>query len=437
MEEVSSTVTRSTPVSKPRIGALDGIRALCAIGVVLAHVGWMGRLVGAGPDAPINPVAGFFVAGLEGVILGPFFVLSGMFLYRPFARAALLGTPLPKLGQFWLRRGARLIPAYWLVAAVSLLFLNFSSIHSAWYVLRPIVLMQSYDFEWIAGMDPLWTVPTEAQFYLVLPAIAWVMSRLAKTSTDPIKQIRRMQIPLWTLMLAGLSWTIYLHRPSMGPFPAQYWWPFWGLGLFGLGMMFTLWHVRAEIVPDRQPLVHRLARGGPNWFWLGALGIYLVNCSKPWGKAGYGDWETIPAGISQYVLSLVFAFVIVAPLAVPRATSRFQHALLGNPVAVYLGRISYGIYLWHFAVMYFYFKSGSIFGAPPLPAPFLRGQIGFFELVTAVLIGSIAIATVSWFALERPLLKLVGETKLKASPAPVAAATERPAPAAEEPGKAA
>jgi peptidoglycan/LPS O-acetylase OafA/YrhL len=206
--------------------------------------------------------------------------------------------------------------------------------------------------------------------------------------------------------VAGFAWTIYIHRASMGPFPKQYWWPFWGTGLFALGMTFTVLSVRAQVAPDRPPLLYRAIAKRPNLFWLGALAAYAVNCAAPWGRRAYGDWQTVPAGLSQYVLSLVFAFLLLAPLQVPNATSRFMDAVLGNPVMRYLGRISYGIYLWHFVVIDLWMRSGSVFGHVIMPQQ-LRGTIGFWELMAATTLGSVAVASVSYFVLERPILRRV------------------------------
>jgi peptidoglycan/LPS O-acetylase OafA/YrhL len=65
--------------------------------------------------------------------------------------------------------------------------------------------------------------------------------------------------------------------------------------------------------------------------------------------------------------------------------------LLAHPVVAWLGLISYGIFLWHYAVA---LELGS------------RGQdLAFWPLLGATLAISIAVAAASYYALERPLLK--------------------------------
>jgi len=66
--------------------------------------------------------------------------------------------------------------------------------------------------------------------------------------------------------------------------------------------------------------------------------------------------------------------------------------LLAHPLVAWLGLISYGVFLWHYAV-------GLELGN--------RGEdLGFWPLVAVTLAISIAVAAASYYALERPLLRL-------------------------------
>ena len=58
--------------------------------------------------------------------------------------------------------------------------------------------------------------------------------------------------------------------------------------------------------------------------------------------------------------------------------------------------------------MYFWVRTGSVFGTQPGQMNQLRGTIGFPELMTAVLVGSIAAATLSHYLIERPIVNAVG-----------------------------
>ncbi|MCX4970656.1 acyltransferase [Streptomyces sp. NBC_00654] len=420
------------PHDKKRIGSLDGVRGLCAMVVVITHVAFStGVVLGSESGPPQKGIWSILSVGAE-VGLGPFFILSGMLLYKPFARATLGGARKPVLGEFFLRRGLRLMPAYWLLTAVCLLLLNFSSINSIWYVLRPILLMQDYDYVWYAGMDPTWTIPTEAQFYLVLPLLAWLMHWLAGRVVDPARKIRRMMIPLAVMIVVGFLFTGYMHMESMGPWPPEYWWPFSRLGLFGIGMGMAILSVRAEQSPGEMPALYRLAIRRPNLFWVGALVAYLVNCTSPLGKWGTWDYGTPQFAMLQHISFLAFAFLLMVPLVAPDASSPLMDRVLTNRPTRFLGRISYGIYLWHFVVMYLWFQSGSIFGAPPVPAAFLVGKVGFWEMLAVVVAGTLVLATVSYYFFERPLLNWGERVIKKRRDARSAADTGGSRPAVEE-----
>jgi peptidoglycan/LPS O-acetylase OafA/YrhL len=411
--------------AKPRVPVLDGIRGICALAVVVTHVAFMTIVL---PSVAGDPPEGFWsiiAAGQVGAI-GPFFVMSGLFLYRPFVKMTLAGAPRPALGQFFLRRGARLLPGFWLLAAFCLLVLNFTSIDSAWYVLRPFLLMEIYDFQYYAGMDVVWTVPTEIQFYLALPILAWIGHRFARGATDPAKKARRLLYPLLLLVVVQLGWTAYVHG-SFVNWPPQYFYPFGVAGLFAVGMAMAIWTVLREQSPKDEPRFFGFARKHPNLFWLGAIAVYAINCTQPFAIAGTNDWLGPEAAVIRSTLLLSFSFLIMVPLVVPGATSRTMTAILGGRVTRFLGTISYGIYLWHFAVMYLFFRSGSIFGEI-IPVQMQIGRFGYWELIVPTVLGTVVAATISYYVLERPVFRFVERRVKQRNARAVATATDLGAP---------
>lgn len=414
-----------------RVGRLDGVRALCALGVAAVHTSFAAGVMGAYTAKPGNEVLATLLAGLRPLALGPFFVLSGMLLYRPFARWTLTGSSRPRLGPFMAKRLARLWPAYVLLALVCVFLLNYDAVDGPWYVLRPILMLQVYDYTWIAGMDPAWTVPAEMQYYLALPLLAVLMHWMAGRTADPVKKARRMMIPPAAITVASAVWTWWIHRPEMGVYPEEYWWPFAVGGAFALGMAMAVVHVLAEMKPHDRPALYRVAARRPLLLCGAAVALYAVNCTQPFGRPGYGDYEGVGLAVTQYFLLLAFSFLVVMPLSVPEAKSRVIDAVVANPVVRYLGRISYGIYLWHFAIMYFWFETGSVFGTEPALMQQLRGTISFPELMSAVLVGSVLAASLSHYLVERPVIDAVGRwarrkeaTASATAPAPAAPSKE-------------
>src|SRR5690349_6021927 len=102
------TGPRAGAGDRRRVPRLEGIRGLCALGVIVYHVAFA---AGVTSLLPIQG-DGFWGILLDGlsVSLPPFFVLSGLLLYRPFARAIIAGTHRPAVGPFLWRRALRILP---------------------------------------------------------------------------------------------------------------------------------------------------------------------------------------------------------------------------------------------------------------------------------------------------------------------------------------
>ncbi|WP_169979449.1 acyltransferase [Microbispora sp. H10836] len=391
--------------SGERIPRLEGVRGVLALGVLVFHAAW---LAGATSfmDQPGNGIWGYLADGLA-VCLPPFFVLSGLFLYRPFARAVLAGTRRPNVPAFLTRRAFRILPAYWLMLAVALLFINLNGIHGIRDVIRPFLAIHFFwqEGQPLTGLLHTWTVPTELTFYLAIPLLALASNRLARRSADPARRMRLMMITPALVLAGGFAWIVYTNLPSFkGPY--EFWfWPFYYMTAFACGMALGILHAYSEVT-GRVPGLYRLAARRPNLFWLAALVVYLAYAPQPFGTPGMGDWPALIQELVGHTLVLVFGVLFIVPLTLPEAKSRFIDAVLANPVMRYLGRISYGIYLWHVLVQEFYLKNGNIFGVDPLDATQFRGTVGFWETTAFVLAVSVVLSTVSYYALERPVMKL-------------------------------
>lgn len=183
---------------------------------------------------PRANVWGYLTEGM-GVFLPPFFVLSGLMLYRPFARRTVTAEgATPRVASFYWRRFVRIVPAFWALVLASILLLDYDKIDGVWFFLRPLLMVHFFTrAEWITGIEPTWTVPTEMLFYLALPVIAWVIHKFAVRGATPARRARRMFVPLVALVLIGMAWTAYCFLPSM---TADVWylsfWPFGYVGYF-------------------------------------------------------------------------------------------------------------------------------------------------------------------------------------------------------------
>src|SRR6266851_3607954 len=105
--------------------ALDGLRAVAAVAVLVTHVGGLTGYVLIG-----TPASWVVSRGNIGVPI--FFVLSGLLLYRPWAAAALAGPPAVRVTTYLRRRALRILPAYWAVVLIALPVLSSGPARPGW-----------------------------------------------------------------------------------------------------------------------------------------------------------------------------------------------------------------------------------------------------------------------------------------------------------------
>ena len=153
---------------------LDGLRALAVTAVIAYHLGY-----------------GWAQGGLLGV--GVFFTLSG-YLITDILVGQFAASGRVKLGDFWLRRARRLLPALFVMLAVVTVWVNAFNrafvpgyrgdviasglyVNNWWYIFQH----DSYysRFAPPAPLDHLWSLAVEEQFYLVWPWVVLAMVLLA------------------------------------------------------------------------------------------------------------------------------------------------------------------------------------------------------------------------------------------------------------------
>lgn len=391
-------------VTPARFPCFDGLRAIAASAVLLTHA------AAAGGANTANVLGVFFARMDAGVSV--FFLLSGFLLYRPFVVAHLHDRPHPATGPYLWRRFLRIYPAYWLVVTVIVygfadkaitdpksfvLYYGLFHIYSAPHVLGP--LQQS------------WTLATEVSFYVFLPIFAFALR--ARSTGGVERRLRRELVGVALLIAASVAWKAVV----LGVFDDRVgqlktWLPWW-LDLFGMGMLLAIGSVRTIELGGATPL--RLDRRWvPAASWLTALGVFwLVSAGigTPYQSASID----FPHLIAVHYLYGLTALGLVLPAVFgpqDRESSRIRR-FLTTRVMVYLGVISYGIYLWQEAwidkylvwtgqpafTVYnsdtpFAWHTSSVFSAP------------WFAFLLAILVLTFVAASLSWFGLERPVLRL-------------------------------
>ena len=321
--------------------ALDGLRAVAVLAVVLTHVGFQ-------TGATLRGVSGGVLARLDlGVTL--FFLLSGFLLYRPFAAAHLHGSPAPRVRVYLRNRALRILPAYWVVVLVTVPLLTPDRV-SAPELARQLLLLQTTSAgHLLEGLTQTWSLVVEAGFYVALPGLAWCARPRRPRSPDG--QLRVELAVLGVLVVVGLGWQVLVHTTgALDRQVAGLWLPGY-LHWFALGMGLAVARTWHEATGRARRLDELATAAGTCWL-IGALLLLLASTplAGPRGLLEPTAWEAV----AKHVLYGAAAAFLLLP-AVLGADSPVRRSL-SSPVARHFGRISYGLFLWHLVALDLVFR---------------------------------------------------------------------------------
>jgi peptidoglycan/LPS O-acetylase OafA/YrhL len=384
------------PPGNPRFPLADSIRALAALAILVVHT----ALFSGVSKSWYWPLLAHLDIGVP-----IFFLLSGCLLYRPMLSARVLGTPATPHAIYALRRFLRILPAYWLaltlLAIVPGLAGVFGSNWSVYYGLLQNypVYTQSADCvasPFLCGIAPTWTLALEVAFYIALPffalAMRWLSSRLPNMSWLVLE-----------LAALGIASAISVAIQGGGSFHGLHLWLFFSpLGRawwFGLGMGLAVVSVWLQ---QRGRLAHttRWMSDHSGVLWATAVLLYVLPAYFVF-KAQPLLAFPLEIGRSEYVASYLLAGVIGALLLLPvvfwDGRDGLAKRLLANSVLAWLGRISYGIFLWHYPIMHRLREAGAGAWWPGMTFP---------VVLTGTLALTVVCSALSYSLLERPLMRL-------------------------------
>ena len=308
------------------IPALDGVRALAVAAVLVYH----GDL-------------GWFSGGFLGVDV--FFVLSGYLITSVLLDAWRRNGGSLGLGRFYLHRARRLLPALLVMITVTSAYvvvflpdeaskLRGGVVASFGYVTNWYLIFHQQSYFSAIGRPPmlqhLWSLAIEEQFYLLWPLLLGLALKLWRPS--------RVKLAVTILAAAGVSALLMgvLYRAGSDPSRVYY-----GTDTHSSGLLIGA--AMAVLLPPWQ-LRGRLGRWAP--IALDAIGfaglLVLV-----WCFVNVSEFDSSLYRGGYLVFACVAAVVVL--VAVHPATT-ITNGLLGTSPMVWIGKRSYGIYLWHWPV---------------------------------------------------------------------------------------
>lgn len=381
---MSAAATQAPQVDGPSIGgyrlpALDAMRAVGSLAVLLTHVGFQ-------TGASLHGVTGGLLARMD-VGVAIFFVLSGLLLVIPWAERGFGHRDPVSTRRYLWRRAVRILPAYWVVVVAAFLVIPANADAPASTIRANLALVQIYrPGQLVPGLTQTWSLCTEVAFYLVLPVVGLALARLlSRYGVGAALSVCAV------LGIAGLCWTWFVETTAVLDRSVAVLWlpgflPWFAPGL-ALGVLVVAVH---EPRHARWARVLRDVSAAPWTVWAVALGVLLVASTPVAGPRGLVGFSSAGQALTKFLLYGVVATLLIVPAAFGAGT-KTHRALASAPMRA-LGRISYGLFLWHVLVLDVVFRTLDI-------EPFT----GDFWLVLAVTLpASLLAAWLSWVIVERP-----------------------------------
>lgn len=359
---------------KSTISALDGVRALACLAVVVFHLSLITThdiAVWSPAQMPL-PVSALALAGDSGVTL--FFILSGFLLFMPYAKALLFDAPWPSLRVFYLRRALRILPAYYVTLFAMIL------IYDPWYLqlkhlpqlfLFMTLFMDSSANTFKAINGPFWSLAVEWQFYLLLPLVMLAIRPLVRRGSLK-RRVSTLLCALLALAAFGLATralglyvtaypdaTFYLPAPVINTFL------FLTYGVttaglhgkfledFAIGMIASGCYILASAFTGNARIQRLLRIASPILLLTGLACLLMMagwkyDVSRAHSIPAFDTWTQYPQW-SEFGFSIGYALCLLAILFGPAALN----AVFSWHPLRWLGILSFGIYMWHLKLLEF------------------------------------------------------------------------------------
>ena len=300
---------------------VDALRGLAIAGVLVIHCGQ------AGTNKYPLVIQTIIVNGAIGVQL--FFVASAFTIFLTYA--SRYDKEINHTTNFFIRRFFRIAPMYYIGIIYFLCqdgtgaryWLGDATHVSSWNILSNLLFIHSISPYWITSVVPGgWSIAVEVCFYCLVPYLFLRIRNLNQA----------FYLFLSLLLLRMILQTVFQH------FPLIAFKRLWGEYLF-------------FYPPDQLPvfacgiILYFLVRTQPREWHVDTFVIFVISLLV------IGQLLTHTAFLLPVHIQFAMAFVVLG-----YALSKKEFSIVVNPVTVYLGKISYSMYLVHFAVLHWLVK---------------------------------------------------------------------------------
>jgi peptidoglycan/LPS O-acetylase OafA/YrhL len=312
-----------------------------------------------------------FPLGMTGVTL--FFVLSGFLITQILLNSRIISerkdeNKFHSIKQFYIRRTLRIFPIYYITIFV-LFLLNIQNIREKflWFLFYASNIYFYKINDWAGNISHLWTLAVEEQFYIFWPfLILFIPKRfllkgiIAITILGPV--IRTVLYLLGDRSEWALSF-IFILTPSC-------------MDCFGLGALIAYWSLMDDDPFLKRPIL--------------AYAFLIINIGVIVILSFFGE-----SALSVFLYR--FSISAICMMIISKASKGFKGitgSILENPVLRYLGKVSYGLYLYHNFIPMIYASLG-------LP---VISNIYFNFVVQLMML--VILCTLSWYLIENPVNNL-------------------------------
>ncbi|MCU1429667.1 MAG: acyltransferase 3 [Actinomycetia bacterium] len=394
--ELSQDAAAAAPrIRGAKYPGFDGLRAIAAISVAVTHSTFI-----SGFNIRNNTI-GPYTARMD-IGVAVFFVISGFLLYRPFVLARLRAVNSPEAVPYFQRRLLRIFPAFWLVFTVVLVCPWFHGL--SWNrpsfsgLVAHYTLTHIYFHQHVLGpVQQSWTLATELAFYVFLPLYAFGIRRVGRSARAQLTSELSGLAVLYMISVAFRIWAFYGPPQS---FNGQYntWLPA-RIDLFALGMLLAVGSAWLQATERAEPAFVRSVLF-PWYCWAIALASFWY-LSVGFGLNDPSHRGPTPNLSHPQQMWLQFfwgvtGIFLVAPAVFGPQDQGLIRRFLANRVMQWVGLVSYGIYLWHEAVIDWYLRLTK-------PVAFHSSVL---RMTAFMVVFTVLFSAISYYVVERPVLRL-------------------------------